>query len=71
MRRFYVTFGASSIFRGYHAEFEAKDESIVRAYMNKRVKCPWSNIYKVLPSGSMPLQKTAEVLFYSSAAHIA
>lgn len=67
MKKFYVTFGMGTIFRGYHAVFEALDAEIVRAFMNHKVKAPWSNIYDKKPKGSKALQAVPEVLCYQRA----
>jgi hypothetical protein len=64
---YFVTFGAGSIFRNYHAVFLAESEAIVRAYMDKKVKAPWSNIYTKEPKSSKPLQDSPECLFYRRA----
>lgn len=70
MKTFYVTFGMGSLLRGYHAKFSAMNEDIVRAYMNKKARIPWSAIYPTKPAGSKALQRAPEVLFYQDAAHV-
>lgn len=70
MKRFYVTFGG--LFYGYHAIFEAKDESIVRAWMHKRsgAQGVWSSVYDTPPNNSKALRDEPEVLCYEKAEHV-
>lgn len=65
MKLFYVTFGMGTIFGGWYAKLEARDENIVRAFMNKRYHGNWSNIYTEVPKYSKPLNDRPTVLAYS------
>ena len=70
MKKFYVTFGMGSLLRGYHATFEARDEEIVRAFMNRKAKMPWASIYESIPKGTRALQSRPEILCYDTAEHV-
>lgn len=70
MKRFFVTFGIGTILRGYHQEFQAVNEDVVRAFMNRKARMPWASIYTEQPKGTKALQDMAEVLHYAEAAHV-
>lgn len=65
MKTFYVTFGCGTIFAGYYAVLEAKDENIARAFMNKHYRSIWSSIYTDQPKRSEPLKGKPTALYYS------
>jgi len=69
MNTYYVTFGAGTLLRDYYAVVEARDEEIVRTWLNRRSRLPWSCIYGKVPEGRL-LQERPLVLNYEHAEHI-
>lgn len=70
MKRFYVTFGEGTLLRGFYVIFEAHDSQIVAAYLDKRLKQRYSQIYDRVPEKTVALREDPEVLHYAAAAHI-
>lgn len=70
LKRFYVSFGGLLI--EYYLEVWARDESIVRVWMNKRTRLGcWCTVYEEEPNkfGEVPLASPVK-LFYEKAEHI-
>ena len=71
MNTYYVTFGAGTILANYYQEFQAKDESIVRAWCNAYYLGLWAAVYNSQPSEfAKPLNEKPVQLFHQHADHI-
>ena len=69
MKQLYVTFGVGTILRSYHLKVEAKDASIVAAWLKKH-GLTYSRICESEPSGTKPLNPDPECLYYEKASHV-
>ena len=71
MKTYYVTFGVGTIFRNYYAEFQAYNDDIIRAFLNKRYPTVWAHVYatpkELTKAGMIRLQESPEVLAYQTA----